>query len=143
MPLPRRVSRAAYLVTLAAAACASPATPDDRAAASAGAPLAAGSVTATAKDGAILLRNGTDRPIGWTVLERQTSTVALWRPCVPGPTVRCAGLAPGDTQRILYQDISGYEPGKAEAVVYWWHVVSDPATGESRVEEVRSFFVRL
>ena len=144
MPFPRRISRAAYLLTVGAAAagCATPATPDDLSAAGAAA-IAAGTVHVSTSNGAIVVRNDTDRAIGISAFERETAGVVLWKPCLPGPTVRCAGLAGGDTQRIAYQDITGYQPGKKEAIVYYWNVETNPANGESKIENMRSVVVQL
>ena len=148
MPLPRRISRAAYLVTLsaaaAAAACAAPSTPDDRSATPAGTTtIAAGSVTVVAGDGAIEIRNGTERPIFTFAVERTTATLIDWAPCLPLPNVRCAGgVDAGQTLHVPYQSINGYDPGEKEAIVYWWTPVSD-AAGNWRAENMQSVVVKL
>lgn len=147
MPLPRRISRAAYLVTLgtAASACAAPSKPDDQAAAPAAgtATIAAGSVSVTTSNGAIEIRNGTERSVFTFIVERQTAALIDWMPCLPHPNVRCGGgVGEGQTLRIPYASINGYKPGATEAIVYWWTPVQD-AAGTWRAENMQSAVVRL
>jgi hypothetical protein len=107
------------------------------------APKGAGSaqVTASGVAGGLRLVNGTDRPIAFTVLEREYATRVQFAPCLD-PSPGCLRLASGASTVVPYAEIGGYVPGAREAIVYWWHVAPDGAGGY-RAEELHSEVVRL
>ena len=97
-------------------------------------------VTAAATAEGIRFTNRTDRPIYYTAFEREYAARVMFAPCTD-PAL-CPSIAPRGEAVIPFAMIGGYEPGKREAMVYWWHLA--PANTEGRlVEEMHSEVVRL
>lgn len=114
-------------------ACTSP-TPgpaDDGADVSARADAAAG----------ITVRNQTDRAIYYVAFERSYAARVQFAPCTDAP--RCPSIAPGAEGTIPYSAIGGYKAGAREAIVYWWHLRTNPVEGERLVGEMHSVIVRF
>jgi hypothetical protein len=110
-----------------------PAAPDDKTG-TPGEGLWEGKVDAVVADGRVTLKNGTERVIGYLVVEKNMAIVALFPPC----TTDCKTLVQGAEVSISYQDIPGYSPGATEAIVYWWTYGSDGrAEGGMKSENVR------
>jgi hypothetical protein len=98
-------------------------------------------VTAVREAGGLRLVNQTERPIAFTVFEREFAARVQFAPCVD-PSPGCLRLAPGASILVPYAEIGGYTSGAREAIVHWWHVVPDGAGGY-RAEAIRSEVVRL
>jgi hypothetical protein len=72
----------------------------------------------------VVLRNGAARPTFYLIVERETAAVIDFVTCVDES--QCPHVASGATVRVPYSAISGYRPGKREAIVYWWRSVLSP-----------------
>jgi hypothetical protein len=86
------------------------------------------------------LSNTTGEPIYFKVIEQQTATLIDWMPCMD--PVACPGVAAGETRRVPYSQIAGYEPGRKEAIVYWWHLEAKLGGGYA-MKQLTSVLVRL
>lgn len=86
------------------------------------------------------LENQGSRTIYYLILESDLAARALWAPCTR-PDEPCARLEPYAAVQVPYSDISGYEPGSREAIVYWYHLLE--RDGGWEVDEIRSVRVRL
>lgn len=75
-----------------------------------------GKVDALVADGRVVVKNGTERVIGYLVVEKNMAIVAMFPPC----TDNCTTLVQGGEASIRYEDVPGYSPEAREAVVYWW-----------------------
>lgn len=96
-------------------------------------------VAVAAADG-IRLTNRTDRPIYYAAFERGYSTRVMFAPCTDAS--RCPSIAPRQEAVIPFSLIGGYEPGKREAVVYWWTLAPAGAQGPL-VQDMHSEVVSL
>ena len=80
-------------------------------------------------------------PVHYAVFERVDEGTILWGKCTP-QNAGCPTLAPGETVRIPYTEIAGYQQGDQEALVFWW--VSEPeAAGGYRIVREGELVVRL
>jgi hypothetical protein len=93
-----------------------------------------------ARDSSIHLRNRGALPVYHAIFEREFAARVLWGPCER--PAECPAVAPGAEVRIPYDSIAGYEPGKTEAIVYWWQLLPHPGGG-FRVDELRVIVVPL
>lgn len=126
-----RTFRSALLVSLlAAAGCSDALSPGDEAA-----------LSAVSAGGEVRMENSAARPVYYTLFERETSALVLWGACADPQ--RCARVEPGATVRVQHGQIHGYEAGKSEAVVYWWHLVPGPGPTGFVPDGIRSLVVRL
>lgn len=90
-----------------------------------------GKVDAVVADGRVVVTNGTERVIGYLVMEKDVAIVAIFPPC----TTNCKTLVQGGEVAVRYEDIAGYTPAAREAIVYWWMYGPDgrPEGGTSSV----------
>ncbi|CAN5743383.1 hypothetical protein BH23GEM7_BH23GEM7_35290 [soil metagenome] len=86
------------------------------------------------------LTNHTEQPVYYLAFEREMLALALWAPCT-NPQ-ECPRIAPGEQISVGYESISGYEAGKQEAVVLWYHLHPDSGGG-FEPDSLRSVVVRL
>ena len=86
------------------------------------------------------LSNTTGEPIYFRVIEQEIATLIDWMPCID--PVACPGVAVGETRRVPYSQIVGYESGRKEAIVYWWHLASKPGGGYA-MKQFTSVVIRL
>ena len=84
--------------------------------------VSGGVLTATAAEGLLWLRNASSQAVNYFVLARDAAPLIDWVPCA-GPT--CPAIPARDSVSKPYSDIAGYSPATTEAIVYWWHSVSD------------------
>jgi hypothetical protein len=73
-------------------------------------------------------------------VEREMTALINWAPCTDPE--RCDGIAPNTSVEFSYSAIAFYEPGDAEAVVYWWRLV-DGAGGELEPDSIRALVIDL
>lgn len=85
------------------------------------------------------LQNTSARPIYYLVMERDLAALANWAPCTD--PAACPRVDPDGKVRVDYSQITGYEPGAQEAIVFWWHLVE--RDGRWAVDHVRSVVVQL
>ena len=96
-------------------------------------------VQAAREAGGVRLTNSTAQPVAYAVWNR--GWLALFAPCTTsGPD--CPRLAPGASIIIPDEEIDGWAPGAPEAIVRWWHVLSD-GSGGLRAGEVHEIIVVL
>jgi hypothetical protein len=88
----------------------------------------------------IWLENQSSRTIFYLVLERGYAGRVLWGPCT-SPEQPCARVEPNAAARVEYSEISGYESGEREAILFWYHLLE--RDGGWEVDEIRSVRVRL
>jgi hypothetical protein len=101
--------------------------------------ITTGEVEASLTNEGIRIANGTDQPIAYAVWAR--GFLGLFAPCTDtGP--ECPRLASGTAVVVPVSAIVGIWPGEREAIVRWWHVVSD-GSGGRRADEVREVIVPL
>jgi hypothetical protein len=125
----KRLIAAAALVILSA--CDEPAAIDDYG------PV----LRADADAPTLTIRNLGGQSVHYAVFERVDEGTVFWGKCSP-QNAGCPTLAPGETIRILYTEIAGYEPGDREAIVFWW--TSEPdAEGGYRILREGDLVVRL
>ena len=120
----RRLLLVAAAATLGTAlpACSSEGAPIETPTPAEDASLWEGAVSVTAKRPVVTIRNGTDRTIGYRVIEKNQMLVALYPPC----TSACTKLAQGATATVSYTAIDGYTPEAREATVVYWTYVPGP-----------------
>jgi hypothetical protein len=75
-------------------------------------------------DGILQLRNDLRERAFYFAYEREAAAAIDWAPCVE-PS-RCPSLAPESRVDLAYATIGGYQPGKREALVWWWVAVGPP-----------------
>ena len=88
----------------------------------------------------LTLTNESPAIVYTTVIERNSLAVVDWIPCTN--PLFCPGIAPGEAATILYSEITGFESGEEQAVVYWWHLVPR-AGGGFQVDEIRQIMIDL
>lgn len=88
----------------------------------------------------IRLENQDSRTIYYLIMEAGFAGRVLWAPCT-SPEEPCARLEPQAAVRVPYSQISGYEPGAREAILYWYHLLE--RDGGWEVDQVRPVRVRL
>lgn len=108
----------------------SPAGPGDQAEAP-GQGLWEGKVDAVVADGRVVLKNGTERVVGYLVVEKNMAIVAMFPPCASD----CQTLVQGGEVSIRYQDIPGYSADAREVMVYWWTYGPDGRPGGAMSSE--------
>lgn len=69
----------------------------------------------SARPSTLTLDNGTGRLVYYVALESETATLVDLNPDV----TEWSRLAAGQTLRVPYADLDGYDAGDDEAVVYW------------------------
>jgi hypothetical protein len=87
----------------------------------------------------VMLSNQAEQPTFYFIVERETAALLDFEPCVKGP--ECRSVAPGKTVRIPYRQITGYNPDRKEAIVYWWRSVL--ASTGLRVDQLHNQVVEL
>lgn len=88
----------------------------------------------------VWLENQDSRTIYYLIMTRELEVRALWGPCT-SPEQPCARLEPQAAVQVPYSQISGYERGSREAVIFWYHLLE--RDGGWEVGEIRSVRVRL
>jgi hypothetical protein len=91
-------------------------------------------------DGGLELRNDTDKPVSYRVVEREFARQSAG-PCPHCPCPECT-LSPGTSIVVPYADIVGYSPAAQEAMVAWWAVTVDD-TGARQLELIETVVVQL
>jgi hypothetical protein len=109
------VAAAVLVATACSSDAAVPAAPDEQNE-NPGDGIWAGTVQAEVANRRVVLKNQTERPVGYLVLEKNMAIVAMFPPC----TSNCTTLAQGGETSIRYEDIPGYSAVAREAIVYWW-----------------------
>lgn len=125
----KRLTAAAALVILSA--CDEPSAIDDYG------PV----VQARADAPTLSVSNLNGWPVHYAVFERMDEGAIDWGKCTPRDA-GCPTLAPGETVRIPYAEIAGYQQGDGEAVVFWWMSAPD-AAGSYRIIREGELVVRL
>ena len=74
------------------------------------------------------LTNVSARSVHYGVFERVDEGTIFWGRCTPA-NEECPTLAPGETVRIAYAEITRYDAGDQEAIVYWWTTEPQPGGG--------------
>lgn len=116
--------KALVIPSLLLMACGSPAEPSPG-------PSAA-TLQVTADGTSLELLNFSDRPAFFFVYERGRAALINWAPCADA--ARCEFVAGRGRARVPYPKIGGYEPGKQEAIVWWWESLGGSVPGDiSRV----------
>lgn len=88
----------------------------------------------------VWLENQNGRTIYYLIMEAAFAARVLWAPCT-SPEQPCARLEPQATVQVPYSQISGYERGSREAIIFWYHLLE--RDGGWEVDEIRSVRVRL
>jgi hypothetical protein len=91
----------------------------------------------TARIGSLQLENSSPKAVYYVLIESETATRVDWA----NPST-CLNVAPRAAASIPYAQIMGYEPGDAEAILYWWHL-QPAASGGFQVDSIRAKRVRL
>jgi len=105
-----RSASVAFLV-LFAVACGDPTSVTD------------GVLTVRRDTGHLELQNGSSTPLSYFVVERSASALVLsWQPCT-GP--RCPTIGAHAAVSVPDSAIVGFTAAAREALVFWWHAVSD------------------
>lgn len=89
----------------------------------------------------LLLKNENSRTIYYLIMTSDMAARALWAPCT-SPEQPCARLEPNASVQVPYSQISGYERGSREAIIFWYHLLEQDGGGW-RADEIRSVRVRL
>jgi len=97
-------------------ACASPTEPH------------ASGLHAQASDAMVHLQNASAHRLFYFILERESAAASDWAACIEPA---CPSLDPGASASLPYTGISGYVPGRREAIVWWWEAM--PGAGRGRV----------
>lgn len=124
-----RHSLSALVLTAAAltAGCDSPSGPDGS------------EISVSAQRGVIALTNHGDEPVYYRLVERTALPAVSWVLCTRPES--CAGVAPGETLRLPYERIAGYDRGDREALVMTHRLEAGPdgeyVTTGSRTRTVR------
>ena len=79
-------------------------------------------VTPTA-DGLVVV-NRSSRDIYVLAIERGTTALVDWIPCVTLPS--CVPQTAGTTRLLPWSRVLGFAPDRREYVVYWWGAVTGP-----------------
>lgn len=98
-------------------------------------------IHAEARAATLSVSNVGARPVHYAVYERQDAGTVTWVKCTPA-NAGCPTLEPGATARVPYAEISRYDDGDAEAIVYWWESHPDGAGGYT-IGRAGSIIVRL
>lgn len=98
-------------------------------------------IDALSADQALRVTNVSGRPLHYMIYERVDAGLIFWGKCTPA-NEGCPVLAPGETLRIPYTELGGYDPGDTEAIVYWWESRPD-GNGGYRVVREDEAIVRL
>ena len=85
-----------------------------------------GSLTVTRVPGMLELRNASDAPIHYFIVEREAAALVDWFPCA-GPS--CRAVPPRDIVLVPDAEIIGFSPEAREALVSWWRSVPDGRGG--------------
>jgi hypothetical protein len=72
----------------------------------------------TADGTSLQLLNLSDRPTFFFIYERERAALINWAPCADA--TRCAFVSGRSRVRVPYTSIGDYQPGKQEAIVWWW-----------------------
>lgn len=112
----------AVLAVVLLAACDLPFSSDDADAA----------IRARAEAPTLSITNSGGRAVRYLVFD--PTELASWARCGPDQP-ECPTLAPGETNRVSYSAIGGYDDGDAEAVVLWWIDEPVPGGGYRRAAE--------
>jgi hypothetical protein len=90
----------------------------------------------TGDGSALELVNLTDRPAFFFIYERERAALINWAACAD--STRCEFVPPRGRIRVPYTRIGAYEPGKQEAIVWWWESLGGAVPGQ-----IHSLVVRL
>jgi hypothetical protein len=115
---------AVCFVALLAIACTSPLSP----------------VNVVTGSSSLRIANSTGLPVYYFVVECQLAARINWAPCTD-PS-RCAAVAPNGEGSVPYDQISGYQAGASQAIVYWWHL-EPSADGRFQADSIRAKVVPL
>ncbi len=100
-----------------------------------------GHLTITDEPSGLRLENHTDEPIAFTAFDRGYAARIQFAPCLD-TSPSCLRLPARTSIVVPYNDIGGYSPHTREVILYWWHLVPDPAGGY-RADEIRATVVVL
>lgn len=78
--------------------------------------IVAGNLEVSVANGALKLRNTTERKVGYMAVDKDQMVVALYPPC----GTNCPIVTQGQTASVPFSQISGYTSKSTEAVVMWW-----------------------
>ncbi len=126
-----------FVVVLAMAACGSDPTAARAPAGNQG--IVAGTLNVRAENRQLVLRNTTERVVGYLAIEANQALVAMIPPCVGD---QCKTLVQGAEVRIPYEQIAGYTASAREAYVVWWRYEPGP-DGKPTVPQMEQVKVRL
>jgi hypothetical protein len=98
-------------------------------------------IYAVSRDQTLHVSNMSGRPLHYMIHEREDEGLLFWGKCTPA-NQGCPVLAPGETLRIPYAELGGYDPGDTEAIIYWWESRPD-GNGGYRVVGDDETIVRL
>ncbi|HEX6371445.1 MAG TPA: hypothetical protein VF006_21180 [Longimicrobium sp.] len=87
------------------------------------------------------LENQNSRTIYYLIMTSDMAARVLWAPC-SSPEQPCARLEPQGVVQVPYSQISGYDRGSREAIIFWYHLL-ELEGGGWRADEIRSVRVRL
>jgi hypothetical protein len=98
--------------------------------------LSSPTLQVTADGTSLELLNLSDRPVFFFIYERGRSALINWAACAD--LARCKFVGGRSRIRVPYSDIGAYEPGKQEAIVWWWQSLGGSVPGK-----VQSIVARL
>ena len=84
-------------------------------------------VRVTADGTSLELLNFSDRPAFYIIYEREAAALIDWATCVDTPG--CEFVGAHSRVRVPYSAIGGYQPGKREAIVWWWQSLGGSVPG--------------
>ena len=99
----------------------------------------------TRQSSSLRLRNLIGEPVYYFVVERGTSAVVDWSPCID-PEIEdppCRRVAPRSSRTVPFTDIVGYEAGEAEVIVYHWRLIPRGAVTGWGTDSLRAMIVQL
>ena len=124
-------SRLALAAVVLAVGCEAPSRPPTS--------VSDGVLTASATASVLRLHNASSAAVNYFVLARDAAPLIDWAPCA-GPA--CPAIPAGGSVSLPYSQIAGYSAATTEAIVWWWHSVSD-GTGGFRPDSLRTLVAPL
>jgi hypothetical protein len=82
----------------------------------------------TADGNGLELVNFSDRPAFFFIYEREGAALINWAPCADA--ARCEFVTGRGRLRVPYARIGAYQPGKQEAIVWWWQSLGGSVPGD-------------
>jgi hypothetical protein len=84
-----------------------------------------GPLTLETRNPELRMTNTTQSTIYYFIVERDLATLIDWAPCADPAT--CRGVAAKANKSLKYSEIAGWEKGKTEAIIWWWHLTPNAA----------------